>query len=137
MEQFNINDVIEHYKLNTDDLAKVLFPAVKYQKLALDRILKGEGVLDVTQVERLANHIGVLVSDLFSANTWKGSTEDGHLIFIKGPYKVKLNYNNVFLSIYKNGMLVEQKISNVPSMTIEELKEYLNNLIKNHENGDN
>ena len=65
MEQFNINNVIEHYKLNTEDLAKVLFPTVKYPKQAFDRVLKGETDLDIKQIEALASHIGVLVTDLF------------------------------------------------------------------------
>lgn len=135
MEQFNINNVIEHYKLNTEDLAKVLFPTVKYPKQALDRILKGEGNLDITQVEKLANYIGVLVTDLFSANTWKGSAEDGCLTLLKGQYKAKLNYNGVYLSIYKDNVLIEQKISNVPDMTIQEFINFLDNLIKNYESG--
>lgn len=137
MEQFNINNVIERYKLNTEDLAKVLFPTVKYPKQAFDRVLKGETSLDITQVERLASYIGVLVTDLFSANTWKGSAEDGCLTLLKGEYKAKLNYNGVYLSIYKNNVLIEQKISNVPGMTIQEFIDFLDNLIKNYENGSN
>lgn len=137
MEQFNINSVIEHYKLNTEDLAKVLFPTVKYPKQAFDRVLKGETNLDITQVEKLANYIGVLVTDLFSAGTWKGSSEDGYLTMLKGDYKVKLNYKGVFVSIYKNNNLIEQKISNVPDMTIQEFINFLDNLIKNYENGSN
>ena len=136
MEQFNINSVIEHYKLNIEDVAKVLFPTVKYPKQALDRILKGESHLDIVQVEKLANYIGVLVTDLFSANTWKGSAaEDGCLTLQKGQYKAKLNYNGVYLSIYKDNVLIEQKISNVPDMTIQEFINFLDNLIKNYENG--
>ena len=135
MEKFNINNVIKHYKLNTEDLAKVLFPNVKYPKQALDRILKGEGNLDITQVEKLANYIGVLVTDLFSAGTWKSSAEDGYLTLLKGQYKVKLNYNGVYLSIYKDNSLIVQKISNVPDMTIQEFINFLDNLIKNYENG--
>lgn len=137
MEQFNINSVIEHYKLNTEDLAKVLFPTVKYPKQAFDRVLKGETNLDIKQIETLASHIGVLVTDLFSAGTWKGSSEDGYLIMLKGDYKVKLNYNGVFVSIYKNNNLIEQKISNVPDMTMSEFINYLDNFIKSYENGSN
>lgn len=137
MKQFNINDVIERYKLNTEDLSKVLFPNVKYPKMAFDRVLRGETNLDVDQIEKLASYAGVLVSDLFSINTWKGSSEDGHLILLKDDYKVKLNYNGVFLSIYKNNVLIEQKISNVPDMTIEEFINYIDNFIKNYENGSN
>ena len=135
MEQFNINSVIEHYKLNTEDLAKVLFPTVKYPKQAFDRVLKGETDLDIKQIETLASHIGVLVTDLFSAGTWKGSSEDGYLTMLKGDYKVKLNYKGVFVSIYKNNNLIEQKISNVPDMTMHEFINYLDNFIKTYENG--
>ena len=137
MEQFNINSVIEHYKLNTEDLAKVLFPTVKYPKQAFDRVLRGETDLDIKQIETLASYIGVLVTDLFSAGTWKGSTEDGCLTMLKGDYKVKLNYNGVFVSIYKNNNLIEQKISNVPDMTMSEFINYLDNFIKSYENGSN
>ena len=137
MEQFNINSVIEHYKLNTEDLAKVLFPTVKYPKQAFDRVLKGETDLDIKQIETLASHIGVLVTDLFSAGTWKGSSEDGCLTMLKGDYKVKLNYKGVFVSIYKNNNLIEQKISNVPDMTMQEFINYLDNFIKTYENGSN
>lgn len=137
MEQFNINSVIEHYKLNTEDLAKVLFPNVKYPKQAFDRVLKGETDLDIKQIETLASHIGVLVTDLFSVGTWKGSSEDGCLTMLKGDYKVKLNYKGVFLSIYKNNNLIEQKISNVPDMTMHEFINYLDNFIKSYENGSN
>lgn len=137
MEQFNINSVIEHYKLNTEDLARVLFPTVKYPKQAFDRVLRGETDLDIKQIETLASYIGVLVTDLFSAGTWKGSTEDGCLTMLKGDYKVKLNYNGVFVSIYKNNNLIEQKISNVPDMTMHEFVNYIDNFIKSYENGSN
>ena len=137
MEQFNINGIIEHYKLNVEDLAKVLFPTVKYPKQAFDRVLKGETDLDIKQIEKLASHIGILVTDLFSVGTWKGSSEDGYLTMLKGDYKVKLNYNGVFVSIYKNNNLIEQKISNVPDMTMSEFINYLDNFIKSYENGSN
>ena len=137
MEQFNISNVIEHYKLNTEDLAKVLFPTVKYPKQAFGRVLKGEANLDITQVERLASHIGVLVTDLFSANTWKCSSENGCLVMLKGEYKVKLNYNGVYVSIYKNNNLISQNLSNVPSMTVQEFINHIDNFIKNYENGNN
>lgn len=135
MEQFNINNVISHYKLDVESTAKILFPNAKYPKLAFDRIIKGESALDTTQLERLASYIGVIVSDLFLAEDWKGITEDGCLVLHKGDYKAKLNYKGVYLSLYKNDELIAQKISNIPDMTIQEFINYLDNLIKNYENG--
>lgn len=137
MEHFNINNVIEHYNLNVENLAKVMFPNVKYPKQAFDRILKGEADLDIKQVETLASHIGVIVTDLFSVDTWKGISEDNYLTLLKGDYKVKLNYHGAFISIYKDNKLISQQIANAPSMTIQEFVEFLDNLIKNYSNGDN
>lgn len=135
MRQFNIGEIIEQYNLNVEDVSKVLFPNIKYPKSAFNRVLKGETELCISQLEKLADYIGVLVSDLFTANTWKSSYEDGYMVFIKGAYKAKLNYKGIFLSIYKNNELLEQKITNAPSMTMEEFIKYLNNFIKTHENG--
>lgn len=135
MEQFNLNSVIEQYKLNTEELAKVLFPSVKYPKQALDRILKGEADLDVKQLQALAYHLGVLISDLFqsaNANNWYGVSEDNCLCFIKGEFKIKLNYNGVYITVYKNNNVVDKIIADVPSMSIEQFKEYINNLIENY-----
>ena len=137
MERFNINNVIKQYRLDTEELAKVLFPTVKFPKLAFDRVLKGEGSLDVIQLERLADYIGVLVSDLFSVDTWKSSTEDRCLVLQKGNYKVKLNYKGVYLSVYKNNELILQSISNILSMTVQEFVDFLDTIIKDYENGSN
>ena len=137
MNQFNINSVIEHYGLNIEELAKVLFPNVKYPKLAFDRIIKGEANLDITQIEVLASYIGVLVQDLFSVDTWKASYEDNCFTVTKGAYKVKLNYNGVFMFFYKDNKPIGENITNAPSMTIKEFVNYIDNFIKNYENGDN
>ena len=136
-KQFDINKVIAYYKLDHQDLAKVLFPFVKYQKQALERIIKGEAEVHVTQVEKLASYIGVLVTDLFSIDAWKSATEDNCLTMLKGDYKVKLNYNGVYVSIYKNNELIYQELANMPGMTINEFIDFLNNFIKNYENGSN
>ena len=136
MSQFNIGKVIEHFKLNTEDLAKVLFPSVKYPKQAFNRVLKGEVNLDINQVERLAAYAGVLVADLFSLDTWKGSSENGYIVMQKGEYKAKLTYNGAYISIYKDGELIS-RIVNAPSMSMSEFIDFLDNTIKDYQNGSN
>lgn len=131
MEKFNINKIIEHYKLDTDELAKVLFPYIKYPKQAFDRILRGEANLDTSQVENLASFIGVMVYDLFTIDEWKGIREDSCLTFIKGEYKAKINYNGAFLTILKNEEVVRQQIMSHGSMTISDFITYINNLTNN------
>ena len=137
MEKFSINKIIEYYNLDTDDLAKVLFPTVKYPKQAFDRIIKGEADLDIKQVENLASYIGVTVLDLFQLDTWKRLSENGYLIIIKGAYKAKLNYNGSFLSVYKEHQLIEQKIVNASILSLQEFITFLNNFIYSYEYGNN
>lgn len=131
MEKFNINKIIEHYKLDTDELAKVLFPYIKYPKQAFDRILRGEANLDTAQVENLASYIGVMVYDLYTLDEWRGTREDSCLTFIKGEYKVKINYDGAFMTILKNGEVVRQQIASHGGMTISSFITYINNLTKN------
>lgn len=131
MEQnFNISKVIEHYKLDIEDVASALFPHARYQKLALGRVLKGEAYLNTYQLQALAKLAGVFVHDLFTIDDWKGSSEDGCLTFIKDDYKVKLNYKGVYLSIYKGPKLIHQELT-LNSMTIMEFIEHINKVINN------
>lgn len=137
MEKFDINTVIECYNLNTEDLAKVLFPNVKYPKQAFDRILKNEACLDIEQVQTLASYLGVMVHDLFAVDTWKATSEDGYLTFIKGKFKVKLNYNNTFLVMYKDDKKVHDEIINNIGLPMKDFINHINNLIKKYSNGSN
>ena len=125
MEQsFDLAKVIEHFKLDREEVETVLFPHVRYRKQALVRVLKGEGQLTVEQLQALANLSGVFIQDLFSLDTWKGGKEDNCLTFLKGEFKVKLNYNGVFLSIYKGTTLVHQEI-NSSNKTLQEFLNYI------------
>lgn len=136
MEQsFDIKKIIEQYKLDVDEVAAVLFPHVRYTKLAFDRVLRGETSLDVEQLQALANLAGVFIHDLFTFDDWKGSSENGYLTFTRGEYKVKLNYNGVCLSIYKGKDLVHQELA-LQNMNMPEFIEYINQII-NNQNGNN
>ena len=131
-QKFDLQKIIDHYGLNKEDLEDVMFPHVRYKKQAVTRVLKGEGQVTVEQAENIANFIGVCVSDLFNVNTWKGITEDKCLTFNKAPYKVKLNYRGVFLSLYKDNNLIYQEVL-TPSFSIEEFLKYIDTLIKKFE----
>ena len=131
MKQFDINGVIKDFNLDKDEIAKVLFPDAKYPKLAFNRIVKGEASLSVEQLEILASHLGIMPASLLTMNSWRDATEDGFLTFEKGPFKVKLNYNGAFLSVYKDNKLVEQMITGA-SMSIDKFIELIDDLISKH-----
>lgn len=133
METFDITKIIEHYAPNIEELSKLLFPHVKYPVCAFDRVLKGETNLDTAQVCILAKYLGVLVSDLFNtAFDWKGSYDHTHkcLTFVKGTYRVNLNYDGTFVTIYRDGKVIKQVVkSGAQEMTLTDFIQYINNLI--------
>lgn len=133
MPKFNIKEVIEYYKPSIPDLAKLLFPTAKYPKAAFDRVLRGEALLNVEHLETIADFLGIAISDLFNPDSWKGIAEEGHIVFIKGAYKARINYKNSFLSLYssEDNTLISQCVLNIRTLTLNELIIYLDNLIKN------
>ena len=136
MEQkFDLAKVMEHFKLDREEVEIKLFPHIRYRKQALDRVLRGEGQLTVEQLQALATLSGVFIQDLFSLDDWKGGREDNCLTFIKGEFKVKLNYNGIFLSLYKGTDLVHQEI-NASNKSLEDFLDYITSLTnKFKENG--
>ena len=136
MAHFDINRIIEQYKPDLEKLAAVLFPDVRYTRAALNRVINGTSLLDTEQIEALADYLGVLVQDLFiEKDDWHSDSENGSLVFIKEPYKAKLNFNGVYLTVYNNDEVIKQELVNVPNMTVNDFIDYLNNIIKNYEYG--
>lgn len=135
METFDITQIIEQYAPDTDELSKLLFPHVKYPKQAFDRVLKGEANLDTAQVCALAKYLGVLVSDLFTADGWKASYDKTNscLTFVRGTYRVNLNYKGTFITVYNDGKMINQVMRHTTDeMGITDFIQYINNLIKNN-----
>ena len=137
INNFDISEIIRRYELDADKVAEVLYPLAKYPKQAFARVLRGESRLDVVQISRLADYIGVVVPELFDLEHWTSKTEDGCLIFTKGVFKAKLNYKGVYLTLYKGDEVILQNVANVPGMTVKEFIDYLNNFIKTYENESN
>lgn len=130
MTQFNINNVIRDYNLNAEELAKALFPEAKYPKAAFNRVLKGDSSLSVEQLEKLASFIGVSPSELFTLDSWHSTAVDGYMSFRNGAFEAKLNYHGAFLTLYKDGKVVDRRIVGT-NMSISEFANYLNDLITN------
>lgn len=127
----NLQSIIDKYKLDADAVAKALFPNARYQKLALKRVLDGISTIDVEQLQALADLAGVFVYDLLSVNNWSGRNENGFLIFVKDNYKVRLNYCDTCLSLYKDNVCVHREII-MPNMELKDFLSHITNLTKNY-----
>lgn len=131
-QQFDINAIVEYYKPNTKELSEILFPSTKYPVLAFNRVLLGKANLDSEQIQILANYLGVCISDLFTIKTWKAVTENSNLVFVNGPYKIRLNYQGAFLVLYKNDVIVKKDLLNTTQMSLIDFINYINKLIKKY-----
>lgn len=132
MEKFDVNKIIEQYNIDAQDLAKWLFPNVKYPKLAFDRVLKGETNLDIEQVAILAKYIGVTVADLFANESWRSSFRDNLMVLTKGDYSVEFDPKCAFIRVYKNGEFVDNILVNLQQTPFEEFINYIDNIIKRY-----
>lgn len=131
-QTFNINKVIEYYKLDIYEVAEALFPHVRYKILALNRVLKGEAYLDTKQIEKLAELAGVLIQDLFTFGEWKSGYEDGCITMMRGEYKVKINYNGAFITLIKSSQIIAQEFINPKHVSVDDFISHINSLIINN-----
>lgn len=132
MEQFNLPEILQAYKVDQNKVAEHLFPDTKYPMYALKRILKGESYLNSEQIIALASYIGVTVADLFCVDgNYKISSKNGYFTLSKGSYDIKINCNGSYISIFKNDELVNNFVSNTYNMTLSELIVLLEGLLKN------
>jgi len=124
---FNIEQLIKTYAIDTDDIAKVLFPRVKYPKQAFARIVSGEAELEYSQLEKLADYVGLSLSDMFE-DQWKGYFKDGILRIKKGEVEAKFNCGGNFVSLYKNGEFIEHYVVNTALLSMKELLKKIESL---------
>lgn len=132
MEKFDVNKIIEQYGIDVHDLAKHLFPNVKYPSLAFGRVLKGEANLDIEQVSILAKYIGITMADLVANVSWRSGFENGFMTLTKGDYKVEFNPNIAIIKIYKQEQLVDNVIADTSHLSFEEFINKIDNLIKQY-----
>lgn len=131
--RLDIFKIIKHYGQDINVVAKVLYPNVRYPRLALDRIKKGEADLSMSQLYRLADFLGLFVTDLFDFDTWKGSGLDNDAItFTKGEYTALIHPNGL-ISMRKGHKVIYNGTIN-SNTTIDDLLTTLNKIIDNGNN---
>lgn len=134
--KFNILNILEHYKPDTNEVAKVLFPKVKYPRFALDRVLKGEAELSVSQLYKLADFLHVPATQLIDMSEWQSSCENGVITYTTNDgYKAVITQDSK-LNVYKEHTLVYQGLIANKVISISELLTTLKSIRNgNIENG--
>lgn len=106
MNTFNLQNIINKYNLDEDSLAKQLFPANKFPKLALSRVLTGISYLDTMQIERLREMLGTSVSELFNDTTWNKTISGNIIKFHRNNHRVELNLDTLVSEIFLSDKLI-------------------------------
>lgn len=99
--KINVDSIIKNAGLELLEVARVLFPAHDHPDRALNRIIKGDGLLDELQVFQLATLIGCEVSELYSGDGWKASFgSDNQHIFRSDTWTAYYNANTGVTQLY-------------------------------------
>lgn len=134
MKTIDLNKIIEDNNLDVKELAGELFPDIKYPKLALDRILRGESKLDTDQLSRLSLYTGLPIEVLYSGTPWKTNISDKLVQFKTGDYKAELDRETWVTKIFHKGTIFHESIIHQSTIPLDEYFEELNSLINKHQN---
>lgn len=138
MKTIDLNGIISKQELDPKEVAQQLFPGNKYPKLALNRVLAGEAVLDANQISKLSLMTGLSIDQLYSENGWKSTSKAGIIAFQNGEYKAELSTETWVTKIFHNGSLFHESIITPGATPVSEYLNELNSIIiKNQSNEQN
>lgn len=133
MKKIDLGKIIEVRGLDNTEVASLLFPKNKHSKMALKRVIAGEGVLDADQISRFSMYTGIPISELYEGAGWH-STIEGHThILVSGDYTAKLNTQTWTTQLYHNDSLFHEEVLTDPSITLAEYIRTLEQLIENYD----
>ena len=130
METINLQGLIDKKGLDKNMLAAGLFPHHKYPKLALSRVLSGEGVLDADQISRLAAWVNEPISNLYSGG-WSNIPEGKNILtFSNGDFTAKLDRDTWTTRVFHNNKILHEFLLHSNTVTLKEYISKLDSLIK-------
>lgn len=137
-KSIDLKGIIASQNLDPKELAKQLFPGNKHPKLALNRVLAGEAVLDADQISKLASLTGLTPDELYSENGWKSTSKNGKMIFQNGDYKAELDTETWVTKIFHNDSLFHETVMTPSTTPISTYIKQLELIIsKNKQHGKN
>lgn len=127
----DLKGIIDSQNPNPKELAAQLFPQNKHPRLALNRILSGDAVLDADQISKLASLTGLTPDELYSTKGWKSTTKNNIMIFHQGEYKAELDTQTWITKVFHNNSLFHETIITPGATPISEYLKRLEEIIAN------
>jgi hypothetical protein len=132
MKKIDLGKIIEVKKLDPREVAEHLFPKHKHPKLALDRVLAGDGVLDADQISRFSLFSGIPIAELYIGSDWQSVTKGNEHVLTSGDYEARLSTEDWTTRLFHKGSLFHTFIIHRSSITLEEYIAKLNQEISNN-----
>jgi transcriptional regulator with XRE-family HTH domain len=130
MLKIELDRIITKAGLSQEEAADMLFPSIKHPKLALRRVLKGEGNLDSEQLSRLASALGCSVSELYSGGDWSSESTKKLHVFKNGDYRAELDPETWKTTIYHNDSLFFEDVIHSGMIPLSQYLKELDLIIK-------
>lgn len=134
MAHIDIDSVSREYNISLTVLGDILFPNAKYKRIALDRVRNRTANLDIEQASNLATYLNTTIDELLKNPSWKGSRENGYLTITRDNYKVVLNKDGYYYSVYDGDILIDRIVEDLSPMPLDNFITRINNLINTYEN---
>lgn len=128
----NLRELIEQRGLKTREVAEFLYPDNKFPRVALQRVLDGEALLNSEQVSRLAAWLGISTDSLYKGG-WSSEFEGETCILTNGNYRAELSIRTGETKVFHLGALFHEIILHDPAISLSQYVELLNAIIKNHQ----
>lgn len=130
MRKIDLKLIIENNELEVNEVALHLFPENKHPRLALNRVIAGDSLLDADQISKLSSMVGIPISGLFSGGDWKGKVKDNHHIFTNGDFEAHLNMRSGKTTILHKGTMYHESMIHSTMIPLSEYIKQLELIIK-------
>lgn len=133
MRTIDLRRIIEQNHLDWGEISTELFPKNKQPRRALDRVAKGEALLDSEQISRLATLLGVEIQDLYMGYEWKATSKPGLITLTTDKFRAEIDTKKWSLKVYASDKLFHDEVLMSPTIQLSELLKNLNQIIEKYE----
>ena len=131
----NLDLIHAKSSFSKEALALELFPTHTFPVKAFERVARGEGDLNSSQIIHLAEFLGVTVSEIFDEIPWQRKAKRNVLIFSHKEARVELNTLTWTTKIFLNGQMAYEEAIIKRSLSIERYLKEVNLIIQKLKNG--
>lgn len=119
MKKIDIKKIVSDLNLDRKELSDKLFPMHKYPTMALDRLLRGEMLLDSLQIGKLSVFTGIPIEELFTPS-WESVVRGKLVLLVSGDNRAELDTHTWETKLFKKSVAVKTLKIHTPQMALSE-----------------